>query len=127
MSPRPTSKELADAASPPGIPAFYTPSGFGTAVQTGEFAERYESDGKTVAIPGTPREAREFNGKGYLLEHAIKGDVALVHVWKADAYGNCIFRYSAQNFSGAMARSATLTIVEAEEIVPVGVSSFHHR
>jgi 3-oxoacid CoA-transferase len=44
----------------------------------------------------------------------------LRRVWKADAYGNCVFRYSAQNFSGAMARSAKLTIVEAEEIVPVG-------
>ena len=54
------------------------------------------------------------------MEEAIKGDVAVIRVWKADEYGNCQFRYTAQNFSGAMARSATMTIVEAEEIVPIG-------
>lgn len=82
---------------------------------------RYNAqDHSQVDIPGKPREVRHFDGRGYLLEEAIKGDVALIHVWKADHYGNCIFRYSAQNFSGAMARSAKLTIVEAEEIVEPG-------
>ncbi|GAA5902042.1 hypothetical protein JCM6882_000175 [Rhodosporidiobolus microsporus] len=103
-----------------GIPAFYTPSGYGTAVQTGEIPIRYKEGGKEVDIPGQPREVREFNGKGYIMEEAIKGDYAFVKVWKADEYGNCVFRYAAQNFSGAMARSAKMTIVEAEEIVPVG-------
>ncbi|GEM08034.1 succinyl-CoA:3-ketoacid-coenzyme A transferase [Rhodotorula toruloides] len=103
-----------------GIPAFYTPAGYGTAVQTGEIPIKYKEGGKEVEIPGKPREVREFNGKGYLMEEAIKGDYALVKVWKADEYGNCVFRYAAQNFSGAMARSAKMTIVEAEEIVPVG-------
>ncbi|GAA5842856.1 hypothetical protein JCM11251_005827 [Rhodosporidiobolus azoricus] len=103
-----------------GIPAFYTPSGYGTAVQTGEIPIKYKEGGKEVDIPGQPREVREFNGKGYIMEEAIKGDYAFVKVWKADEYGNCVFRYAAQNFSGAMARSAKMTIVEAEEIVPVG-------
>ncbi|KAM0746248.1 succinyl-CoA:3-ketoacid-coenzyme A transferase [Meredithblackwellia eburnea MCA 4105] len=103
-----------------GIPAFFTPSGYGTAVQTGEIPIRYAADGKTVDVPGKPREVREFNGKNYIMEEAIKGDYAFVKVWKADEYGNCIFRYAAQNFSGAMARSAKMTIVEAEEIVPIG-------
>ncbi|BGO92309.1 hypothetical protein NBRC10512_007719 [Rhodotorula toruloides] len=103
-----------------GIPAFYTPAGYGTAVQTGEIPIKYTEGGKEVEVPGKPREVREFNGKGYLMEEAIKGDYALVKVWKADEYGNCVFRYAAQNFSGAMARSARMTIVEAEEIVPVG-------
>lgn len=54
------------------------------------------------------------------MERAIKGDVALIRAWKVDEAGNAIFRYTAHNFSGAMARSAKITIVEAEEIVPVG-------
>ncbi|GAA6040660.1 hypothetical protein JCM8097_008092 [Rhodosporidiobolus ruineniae] len=109
-----------------GIPAFYTPSGYGTAVQTGEIPIRYKEGGKEVDIPGKPREVREFNGKGYIMEEAIKGDYAFVKVWKADEYGNCVFRYAAQNFSGAMARSAKMTIVEAEEIVPVGSLDPNH-
>ncbi|KAM0789168.1 hypothetical protein ACM66B_000016 [Microbotryomycetes sp. NB124-2] len=103
-----------------GIPAFYTPSGYGTAVQTGEIPIKYKEGGKEVDIPGKPREVREFGGKGYIMEEAIKGDYAFIKVWKADEYGNCVFRYAAQNFSGAMARSAKMTIVEAEEIVPIG-------
>lgn len=103
-----------------GIPAFYTPAGYGTAIQTGDIPTKYTEGGKSVDIPGKAREVREFNGKKYILEEAIKGDVAFVKVWKADEFGNCVFRYTAQNFSGAMARSATMTIVEAEEIVPIG-------
>jgi 3-oxoacid CoA-transferase len=63
---------------------------------------------------------REFDGKQYLLERAIKADYAFVRVWKADRFGNCVFRYSAQNFGGVMARNAKVTIVEAEEIVEPG-------
>ncbi|KAK4704243.1 3-oxoacid CoA-transferase, partial [Phenoliferia sp. Uapishka_3] len=109
-----------------GIPAFYTPSGYGTAVQTGEIPILYAENGKDVVIPGKARESREFNGKGYIMEEAIKGDYAFVKVWKADEYGNCVFRYAAQNFSGAMARSAKMTIVEAEEIVPIGTLDPNH-
>lgn len=81
-----------------GIPAFYTPTGYGTAVQTGELVTRYEkrAEGDTSAPKpkeySKPREAREFNGKGYILEEAIFGDVAIVHAWKADKMGNCMFR-----------------------------------
>jgi len=66
------------------------------------------------------REVREFNGKQYLMEEAIKGDVAFIRAWKVDEAGNVVFRYAAHNFSAAMARSARMTIVEAEEIVPIG-------
>ena len=54
------------------------------------------------------------------MEEAIKGDVAFIRAWKVDEAGNVIFRYAAHNFSAAMARSARMTIVEAEEIVPIG-------
>jgi hypothetical protein len=71
-----------------GIPAFYTPSGYGTAVQTGEIPIRYNAGGKGVAIPGKKRETREFDGRGYLLEEAIKGDYAFIRAWKADEVSN---------------------------------------
>ncbi|KAA1105075.1 hypothetical protein PGTUg99_017223 [Puccinia graminis f. sp. tritici] len=104
-----------------GIPAFYTPTGYGTPVQTGLIPIRYSAqDPSKVEIPGEKREVREFDGKQYLLERAIKADYAFVHVWKADRFGNCVFRYSAQNFGGVMARNAKVTIVEAEEIVEPG-------
>ena len=80
-----------------GIPAFYTPTGFGTAVQTGQIPIKYKdtttgAKSGEVEIEGKKREVREFNGKGYLMEEAIVGDVAVVKVWKADEYGNCVFR-----------------------------------
>lgn len=104
-----------------GIPAFYTPTGYGTPVQTGLIPIRYSAqDPSKVEIPGEKREVREFEGKQYLLERSIKADYAFVHVWKADKFGNCVFRYSAQNFGGVMARNAKVTIVEAEEIVELG-------
>jgi 3-oxoacid CoA-transferase len=59
-----------------------------------------------------PRETREFNGREFVLEEAIKGDIALIRAWKVDEAGNTIFRYTANNFSSAMARSAKITIVE---------------
>jgi len=102
-----------------GIPAFYTPAAFGTVVQTGELPVRYNPDG-TVAAYSQPREVRVFDGKSYVMEEAIRGDIAFVKAWKADSLGNCQFRFSAANFNGAMGRNATLTIVEAENIVPVG-------
>ena len=108
-----------------GIPAFYTPTGSGTAVQTGELPVRYEKRAGSdeplkVAELAKAREVREFNGRKYILEEAIHADVALVHAWKADEMGNCVFRYAAGNFGPAFAKNAKLTIVEAEEIVPVG-------
>ncbi|PWN44452.1 putative succinyl-CoA:3-ketoacid-coenzyme A transferase mitochondrial precursor [Ceraceosorus guamensis] len=109
-----------------GIPAFYTPTGFGTAVQTGDLVSYYEPRQEGDKSPpkpkefAKPRETRTFNGRGYVLEEAIHADVALVHVWKADKMGNCMFRYAASNFGAAFAKNAKLTIVEAEEIVETG-------
>lgn len=67
-----------------------------------------------------PRETREFNGKNYVLESSILGDVALVKVHKADRLGNCTFRKAQNNFNESMGKNARLTIVEADEIVEVG-------
>lgn len=102
-----------------GVPAFYTPAAVGTVVQTGELPVRYNPDG-TVALYSKPKEVREFDGRTFLLEEAITGDYALVKAWKADKLGNCMFRFSAANFNGAMARAGKITVVEAEEIVEVG-------
>ena len=107
-----------------GIPAFYTPTGYGTSVQTGDLVVRYEPrQGDAPLKPAEmakPKEVREFNGRKYILEESIKGDVALVHAWKVDEAGNAVFRYAANNFNAAFGKNAKMTIVEAEEIVPVG-------
>ncbi len=105
-----------------GIPAFYTPTGYGTAIQTGELPVRYEKrESKDapfkIAEKATPRESREFNGRGYILEESIFADVAIVHAWKADEMGNCVFRYAAGNFGPAFAKNAKLTIIEVSSFV----------
>ena len=84
-----------------GIPAFYTATGYGTPV-------------------GEGKEVKEFNGRPYILEHAITGDFAIVKAWKADTYGNCIYRHTAQNFNPMAATAGKVTVVEAEEIVEHG-------
>jgi 3-oxoacid CoA-transferase len=80
---------------------------------------RYNPDG-SVAQKSKPREVREFNGIKYIMEEAIRGDYALVKAYKADKLGNVVFRLAANNFNGAMARNAKITIVEAEHIVEPG-------
>jgi 3-oxoacid CoA-transferase len=102
-----------------GIPAFYTPAAFGTVVQTGELPLRHDDKGG-VAAWGEPRDVRVFSGKSFVLEEAIRGDFAFVKAWKADRLGNVQFRYAANNFNGAMARNARVTVVEAEHIVEPG-------
>ncbi|KAH6676992.1 hypothetical protein F5X68DRAFT_193620 [Plectosphaerella plurivora] len=104
------------AAGAAGVPAFYTPAGYGTLVQTGQLPVKYHPDG-TVATMSKVRETRTFGGKNYVLEESIFGDVALVKVNKADRLGNCTFRKAQNNFNEAMAKNAKLTIVEADEIV----------
>ena len=84
-----------------GIPAFYTATGYGTPI----------AEGKDV---------REFNGRPYILEHAITGDFAIVKGWKADRYGNVIYRHTAQNFNPLAASAGKITVVEVEEIVEPG-------
>lgn len=84
-----------------GIPAFYTATGVGTPVSEG-------------------KETRHFDGREYLLETAIRGDIAIIKGWKADRYGNVIYRHTAQNFNPLMAAAARVTVVEVEEIVEPG-------
>ncbi|KAJ5834233.1 hypothetical protein N7447_000259 [Penicillium robsamsonii] len=102
-----------------GIPAFFTPTGAHTFIQEGKIPVRMDESGKVLET-GKPRETREFNGKTYLMEEALTGDVAILRAWKADEAGNCVFRYTTKAFGPIMAKAATLTIVEAENIVPVG-------
>ncbi|KAJ1889322.1 Succinyl-CoA:3-ketoacid coenzyme A transferase 1, mitochondrial [Kickxella alabastrina] len=102
-----------------GIPAFFTATGFGTAVQHGGTPIKYGT-ASTPIIEALPREVREFNGRNYLMEQSITGDFALVKAWKADILGNLVFRESANNFNGPMATAARITIAEVEEIVPIG-------
>ena len=84
-----------------GIPAFFTPTGVGTVV----------ADGK---------EAREFDGRTYIMERALQADFALVKAWKGDRWGNLIYRRTARNFNPMMATAAKVTIAEVEELVELG-------
>jgi 3-oxoacid CoA-transferase subunit A len=73
---------------------------------------------------------RQFDGRHYILEEAIRGDFALVKGWKADWYGNVVYRHTAQNFNPLMATAGRITVVEVEEIVPPGElppSAIHTR
>ncbi|WP_201759270.1 CoA transferase subunit A [Acidisarcina polymorpha] len=85
-----------------GIPAFYTPAGVGTPVAEG-------------------KEVREFNGRHYLMEHALTADFALIKAWRGDRLGNLVYRKTARNFNPVMAAAARCTIAEVEELVEPGV------
>jgi 3-oxoacid CoA-transferase subunit A len=84
-----------------GIPAFFTPTGVGT-------------------IVGENKEAREFEGRIYVMEHALKADFAFVKAWKGDKWGNLVYRKTARNFNPMMATAAKVTIAEVERLVEVG-------
>ena len=84
-----------------GIPAFFTPAGYGT-----EIAKN--------------KEVRVFNGKPHILEHALKADFAFVKAWKGDVSGNLIFKGTARNFNPLMAMAGKITVAEVEELVPSG-------
>ena len=84
-----------------GIPAFYTPAGYGTEVAEG-------------------KEVREYNGKPHILEDALTADFAIVKAWKGDRFGNLIYNGPARNFNPAMAMAGKITIAEVEEIVEPG-------
>ncbi|MDG1062820.1 MAG: CoA transferase subunit A [Flavobacteriaceae bacterium] len=88
-------------AAQSGIPAFYTPAGYGTEVAQG-------------------KEVREFNGKMHVLEHAFDADFSFVKAWKGDTAGNLIFKGTARNFNPNMCGAATITVAEVEELVPAG-------
>src|ERR1700757_3698319 len=81
-----------------GIPAFYTPAGYGTVVAEG-------------------KETREFDGRPYVMEHALKADFALIKAWKGDKWGNLVYRKTARNFNPMMATAAKVTIAEVEHLV----------
>jgi len=84
-----------------GIPAFYTPAGYGTEIANN-------------------KELREFNNKMHLMEYALHADFALVKAWKGDELGNLIFRKTTRNFSSSMARAGNITIAEVEQLVKPG-------
>ncbi|KAL2117563.1 hypothetical protein VTJ04DRAFT_7223 [Mycothermus thermophilus] len=102
-----------------GIPAFFTPTGGHTLVQNGGIPVRFDAQGNVVEY-GRPRETRMFNGRTYLMETALYGDVAILRAWKVDKAGNCVFRYATKSFAPLMAKAAKLAIVEAENIVEIG-------
>jgi len=102
-----------------GIPAFYTPTGYGTLVHHGGAPIKYNKDG-SIQIPSQPREARTFNDRQFIMEEAITGDFALIKAWKADKAGNLTFRKTARNFNAPMGKAAKFTIAEVEEIVENG-------
>ncbi len=108
-----------------GIPAFFTPTGAGTAVSDGGLPLKYGEGGK-VAKYSAKKETREFDGKLHVLEPAIRGDVAIIKAWKADRFGNLVYRHTAMNFNPMMAMAARITIAEVEEIVEVGALEPNH-
>jgi 3-oxoacid CoA-transferase subunit A len=84
-----------------GIPAFYTPAGFGTEIANG-------------------KEIRDFDGKPYLMEYALHADFAIIKAWKGDTNGNLVFRKTTRNFSAPMAKAGTITIAEVEQLLKPG-------
>jgi len=96
-----------------------------TWIETGQIPIRYGPPAKeggepTVQTQGNKRETREFGGRKFNMEYAIEADVAMLRAEKVDEAGNCVFRYTTGNFGPMMAKAAKLSIVEANEIVPVG-------
>jgi 3-oxoacid CoA-transferase subunit A len=100
LNPQGTLAERMRAAGA-GIPAFFTPTGVGTVVAEG-------------------KEVREFDGRKYVMERALKADFALVKAWRGDALGNLVFRKTSRNFNPVCAVAGKITIAEVEELVPVG-------
>uniref|UniRef100_A0A224XLG4 Succinyl-CoA:3-ketoacid-coenzyme A transferase n=1 Tax=Panstrongylus lignarius TaxID=156445 RepID=A0A224XLG4_9HEMI len=103
-----------------GIPAFFTPTAYGTLVQEGGAPIKYAPGGKKVALSSGGREVRDFNGKEYVMETAITADWAVVKGFKTDLEGNTLFRMSARNFNPIMAKAGKITIMETEDILPIG-------
>ncbi len=102
-----------------GIPAFYTPAGVGTQIAEGGLPLRYDGHGG-VALASAPKETREFAGRSYVLEHAIRTDFALVHARYGDRHGNLVYEESAQNFNPLCAGAGRVTIAQVEELVEPG-------
>lgn len=107
-----------------GIPAFYTPAGVGTPVAEGGLPLRHASDG-SVALASPPKEVREFEGRQYVLEHAITTDFALVRAAKGDRHGNLVFNKAARNFNPLAAMAARIAIAEVEELTELDPDEVH--
>jgi 3-oxoacid CoA-transferase subunit A len=84
-----------------GIPAFFTPAGYGTEVAEG-------------------KETRAFEGKNYVMEQWLRSDFSIVKAWKGDPFGNLIYKHTARNFNPMMAMAGKITVAEVEELVPAG-------
>jgi len=102
-----------------GIPAFFTPAGVGTQVADGGLPWRYDGAGG-VALASPPKEIREFDGRKYVLERAIRTDFALVHARYGDRDGNLVYEKSSQNFNPLSAAAGRITIAEVEELLEPG-------
>ncbi len=102
-----------------GIPAFYTPAGVGTQVADGGLPLRYDGSGG-IAQASEPKEVREFEGRRYVLEHAIRTDFALVHARYGDRHGNLVYDKTAANFNPLCAGAGRVTIAQVEELVEPG-------
>ena len=102
-----------------GIPAFFTPAGVGTQVAEGGLPLRYDGSGG-VALASEPKEVREYDGREYVLERAIRTDFALVHARYGDRHGNLVYEKSAQNFNPLCAAAGRVTVAEVEELVEPG-------
>ncbi len=103
-----------------GIPAFWTPTGANTLIESGGFPIKFKKGTKEAEILSPKKESREFKGKRYIQEETIFGDVAIVKAWRADKRGNLQYRMSARNFNEDMASAAHCVIAEVEEIVENG-------
>ena len=108
-----------------GIPAFYTPTGVGTAIAEGGLPMLHDKDTNVVKA-SEPKDVRVFDGKMYVLERGITAEYALVKAWKGDALGNLVYRHTAANFNPMMAMAGKTTIAEVEELVEVGELDPNH-
>lgn len=103
-----------------GIPAFWTPTGADTLIETGGFPIKFKKGTKDPEIVSKPKEARTFKNKKYIQEETIFGDIAIVKAYRADKRGNLQYRMAARNFNEDMATAAKVVIAEVEEIVEEG-------
>jgi 3-oxoacid CoA-transferase/3-oxoacid CoA-transferase subunit A len=102
-----------------GIPAFYTPTGYGTQVSEGGLPMLYARDGSVLKASRT-KETREFGGRMYVLEESITADFAFVKAWRGDPSGNLVYRMTARNFNPMMATAGRATLAEVEHLVETG-------
>jgi 3-oxoacid CoA-transferase subunit A len=102
-----------------GIPAFFTLAGVGTQVAEGGLPLRYDGSGG-VALASEPKEVREYDGREYVLERAIRTDFALVHARYGDRHGNLVYEKAAQNFNPLCAAAGRVTVAEVEELLEPG-------